>query len=131
MFDIQGSWLSPVPCRQIAETVHREELFKTVYEGSWLGPAPYRKKTQKIMKSQQQEKLNMEGSCLSPHATLNEDTNSSQKSENRGQSLIFLATGDFEQMSSNIARKELKCHTGLLKVGVHQNGAQELGIIVR
>ena len=43
----------------------------------------------------------------------------------------FLATGDFEQMSSNIARKELKCHTGLLKVGVHQNGAQELGIIVR
>ena len=73
----------------------------------------------------------MEGSWLSPHATLNENRNSSQKSENRGQSLVFLATGDFEQMSSNIARKELKCHTGLLKVGVHQNGAQELGIIVR
>ena len=72
----------------------------------------------------------MEGSWLSPHATQNENTNSS-KNDNRGQSLVFLATGDFERMSSNIARKELKCHTGLLKVGVHQNGAQELGIIVR
>ena len=42
-----------------------------------------------------------------------------------------MATGDFEQLSSNIARKEVKCHTGFFKVNVHQNGAQELRVIVR
>ena len=43
----------------------------------------------------------------------------------------FLAIGDFEQLSSNIARKGVKCHTGFIKIDVHQKGAQDLGAIVR
>ena len=62
---------------------------------------------------------------------MSEITSVGKKVKNRSPSLVFLATGDFEQMSSDIARKEVKCHMRLLKVIVHQNGAQDSSIVVR
>ena len=64
------------------------------------------------------------GLALSPLATRSKNRNSEALTS-------LFGTGDFEQLSSEIARKEVKCHLRLLQEVVHQNKAQESGIVVR
>ena len=66
-----------------------------------------------------QETFEKEGSWLSPLATMSKNRNSEALTS-------LFGTGDFEQLSSEIARKEVKCHLRLLQEVVHQNEARRV-----
>ena len=108
----EGSWLSPVPLNQIAKTVQiaRKPKFP---EGPWLSPVPTFIFREKQGKTKQTREWSPEGSWLSPHAT-NWLTRSECElvTKQRNSTSSLFGTGDFNQVSSKVARKKMKCHTG-------------------